>query len=92
LIKIIGGKMKDLKFKVAIAVIIVLVLALLYLVVIGPSIQGYVINQQIQGQQATINAIIQTVDQQGYVVLGNGENAIVLSRNPQLEQQLQEAN
>ncbi len=83
--------MKDVKFKVAIGVIVILTLALLTVVVIAPSFQGYVINKQIESQQAAVNTIIQQVNQQGYIVLSNDEQTVVLARNQQLEQQLQES-
>jgi len=82
--------MRDKKFAIALIVIVVLVLVLVYLTLLGPKIQGYVVQEQIEAQQVAVNAIIQIVNQQGYVVLGQGDNAVVLVRSPQLEQQLQQ--
>jgi type II secretory pathway pseudopilin PulG len=84
--------MRDLKFKIAVGVILVLAIALLYLTVIGPQVQGYIVRNQIQGQlagqQATVSAIMNMVNQQGYIVLSDEQNTVVLTRNPQLEAQL----
>ncbi|MAG07768.1 hypothetical protein CMI46_03040 [Candidatus Pacearchaeota archaeon] len=87
--------MRDLKFKIAVGIILVLAIAVLYLTVIGPQVQGYIVRNQIQGQlagqQATVGAIINMVNQQGYIVLSDEQSSIVLTRNPQLEAQLEES-
>ena len=81
--------MRDKKFAIALTVIVVLALALVYITLVGPKIQGYIINSQIEAQQEVVNGIIQFVNQQGYIILGQGESAVVLVRSPELEQQLQ---
>ena len=68
----------DKKFGVAILIIAVLAIALLYVTFIGPSISGYVEDKRIQGQTETVQAILQIVEQQGYVAIGEGEDAVVL--------------
>jgi len=70
--------MADRKFKIAVLFILVLAIALLYITVIGPSVQGIFVDKQIEAQQAAVGAIIQVIGQQGYVVLGNETNSIVL--------------
>ena len=80
--------MRDKKFVIAVIVIIVLAVALLYVTLVGPKLQGYFIKQQISAQQAAVNAIIGIVEQQGYVVLNDGEKSIVLVKYvpPETEQ------
>jgi predicted Abi (CAAX) family protease len=73
-----GGQMKDRKFLIALIIIVVLALALLYVALIGPKVQGYVVNKQIEAQQSTVDAIVSVVNQQGYVVLGEGEGQVIL--------------
>jgi len=70
--------MRDKRFAVAVVIIIILALVLLYFVFIGPRIQGYLVNQQIQAQQVLINAIISQVGTQGFVQLSNGNDSVVL--------------
>ena len=70
--------MADRKFKVAVFIIVILALALLYLTVIGPELQGFFVEKQVEAQQAAVGAIVQIVAQQGYVVLGNDTASIVL--------------
>jgi hypothetical protein len=84
------GKMRDVKFKVAVIIIFILVIALLYVTLIGPLMQRYLIDKQLEGQQSAVNSIIQIVNQQGYIILSNDQTTIVLARNPQLEAQLQD--
>jgi type II secretory pathway pseudopilin PulG len=80
--------MGDKKFIIALSVIIVLAIALVYLTVIGPKIQGYVVGKQAQAQENVVNAILNMVDQQGYVAIGDGENSVVLVKyNPDGVQQ-----
>jgi len=80
--------MRDKKFAIAVFIIVVLAFILLYFVVVGPRIEGYVINKQINAQQSAVNAIIQVVEQQGYVVLGDEENQIVLVKYQLPEEQV----
>jgi hypothetical protein len=70
--------MRDKRFAIALAIIIVLAVALLYMTVVGPKIDGYVVSKQAQAQENVVNAILQVVDQQGYVAIGDGENSVVL--------------
>ncbi|MAG07215.1 hypothetical protein CMI46_00155 [Candidatus Pacearchaeota archaeon] len=80
--------MREKKFVIALVVIIVLALALVYLTVVSPQIQGYVISKQAQAQENVVNAILNMVDQQGYVAIGDGENSVVLVKyNPEGVQQ-----
>ena len=72
--------MRDKKFIIALLVIVVLAFALLYLTVINPRIQGYVIGKEVQAQENVVNAILQVVEQQGYIAIGDGENSVVLVR------------
>ncbi|MEK6873225.1 MAG: hypothetical protein AABW91_00080 [Nanoarchaeota archaeon] len=79
-----GGNMKDKKFLIAMVVIVVLALVLLYVLLIGPKIQGYVVQRQIDAQQVAVQTIVQVVNQQGYVVLGQGNDSIILVKyNPE---------
>ena len=70
--------MRDKKFVFAVLIIVVLACALLYLVFIGPKIEGYVVNKQVQAQQMVVKAIIQQANQQGYVQLFDGETNVLL--------------
>ncbi|MEA3329299.1 MAG: hypothetical protein U9Q06_00990 [Nanoarchaeota archaeon] len=82
---------KDVRFRIAVVMIALLIAVILYITVAGPSIQGYLIKNQIAGQQEAVKAITQIVNQQGYIVLNDGQNTMVLARNPELEAQLQES-
>ena len=84
--------MVDKKFAIAVLIIVVLAVALLYMTVINPRIQGYIISKQAQAQEGVVQAILQIVDQQGYVALGDGENSVVLVRYqpPEAQAQAQE--
>jgi len=70
--------MRDKKLGIAVLIIVVLAVALLYVLVIGPKIQGYVIAKETIAQENVVNAILSIVEQQGYVAIGQGENAVVL--------------
>jgi hypothetical protein len=70
--------MKDKKFLIALGVIALLALILLYVLIIGPTIQGYIVKKQIDAQENTIRAIVQVVGQQGYINLTDGNNSMVL--------------
>jgi len=60
-----------------------LAIALAYVAFIGPKIQGYIVAKQVEAQQNVVNAILDVVDQQGYVAIGDGENSVVLVKyNP----------
>ena len=79
--------MRDTKFLVALIIIIVLAVALLYFTLVGPKIQGYIIAKQVQAQETVVNSILEIVDRQGYISIGNGENSIVLVKYQPPEQQ-----
>ncbi len=70
--------MKDKRFTIAVLVIVALGIALLYLTVISPKIQGYVISKETQAQESTVQAILEIVDRQGYIAIGDGESSVVL--------------
>ena len=72
--------MLDKKFMIAIGIIVILGVALLYVAVVGPKIQGYFDDKQIQAQAETVQAILQIVEQQGYVAIGDGADSVVLVR------------
>lgn len=80
--------MRDKKFAIMLGIIIVLSLALLYLLLIGPSIQGYVVNRQIEAQDLVISVIVQTVNQQGYVVLNTEQGQMILVPYKEPQQQV----
>ena len=86
--------MVDKKFAIAVSIIVLLAIALLYMAVISPRIQGYIINKQAQAQEGVVQAILQIVDQQGYVALGDGEASVVLVKYqpPEVQAQVQEQN
>lgn len=83
--------MADTKFKVAVGIIVVLTVVLIFITVVQPSYQGYVVKNQIESQQEAVSAIIQIVNNQGYVILSDNTSTIVLSRNPQLEAELEKS-
>jgi len=70
--------MKDKKFTLALIVIVLLVLALVYILLVAPSLQGFLINQEITAKQDAVKTIMQIVDQQGYVVLTDNNESVVL--------------
>lgn len=70
--------MKDKKFIIALAIIVILALLLVYIVFIGPRLQGYLVQKQVDAQQDVVKTIIQIVNQQGYVVLNNENSSVVL--------------
>ena len=76
--------MRDKKMVIAAIAIVVLALALIYVLLIEPKIQGYVVQKQVNAQEVTVQAIVQIVNQQGYVVLGQGNDSVVLVKyNPE---------
>jgi len=76
--------MRDKKMVIATIAIVVLALALIYVLLIEPKIQGYVVQKQVNAQEVTVQAIVQIVNQQGYVVLGQGNDSVVLVKsNPE---------
>ena len=80
--------MRDKKFAIMLGIIVLLSLALLYLLLIGPSIQGYVVNRQIEAQDLVISVIVQTVNQQGYVVLNTEQGQMILVPYQEPQQQM----
>ena len=68
----------DRKFAIAILLILILAFALVYITLIKPKIQGYVINKQIEAQGIVVKAIMNQVNAQGYVQLFDGNNSIIL--------------
>ncbi len=79
--------MKDTKFLVALIIIVVLAIALLYFTLVGPKLQGYIIAKQVQAQENIVNSILDLVNRQGYVSIGNGENSVILIKYQPPEQQ-----
>jgi len=76
---------------VLIIVILILLSVILYSFVLKPWINGYVINKQIQAKDATLNAILYQIQQQGYTQIADSEgNTITLV--PYNIQQAQEPN
>ncbi|MFA6022751.1 MAG: hypothetical protein WC781_01545 [Candidatus Pacearchaeota archaeon] len=73
----------DKKFAVAIGIIVVLALVLVYVLFIGPTIQGFVVQKQVAAQKIAVQTIMQVVNQQGYVVLGEGNDTMILVRYQQ---------
>ena len=84
----------DKKFLSALLLIVALSAVLLYVLVISPTIQGYIVNKEDQARESTVQAILGIVDQQGYVAIGDGESSVVLVKyQPQgTQEQLQEDN
>ena len=70
--------MRDKRFGIALLIIVLLVIALAYVTFIGPKIQGYIVAKQIQAQENVVNTILDVVDKQGYIAIGDGENSVVL--------------
>ena len=81
------GKMKDKKFAVALLFIVVLAIALLYVLVVAPRFQGYVVNKQVDAQKVLITSMMDAANQKGYITLSDGESTIVLINQKVLEQQ-----
>ena len=83
--------MRDRRLAIALFIIVVLAVALLYLTVISPKIEGYVISRELQAQENVVNTILEIVNQQGYVAIGEGENSVVLVKYvPEQNNQLAE--
>jgi len=80
-------KMRDRRLTIAVVIIVLLALALVYLLFISPGINGYIVKKQIDAQQIAVDAIVQIVDQQGYVALtDSNNNSVVLIKYEQPEQ------
>ncbi len=61
-----------------IAIIVLLLGFLAYVFWLAPSINGYVVNQQISAQKVLVDAIFTALSQQGYVQLTNAEGESVI--------------
>ncbi|MEM3113111.1 MAG: hypothetical protein QXI33_01655 [Candidatus Pacearchaeota archaeon] len=70
--------MRDKKFAIAIIIIILLTIALIYVVFLGPKIQGYFIQKDVAAQEKVVRYIIDLANQNGYVVLTTGNESIIL--------------
>ncbi|MDO8467851.1 MAG: hypothetical protein Q7S56_02805 [Nanoarchaeota archaeon] len=55
-------------------VILVLVAVVAYIFLIAPSINGYIVNKQIEAQQILVSTIIQQIQAQGYVQIPVSSN------------------
>jgi len=70
--------------KISITLIVILLLVIVYFLIAKPQIDGYVVKKQVDAMDQTVSLIIQAVNQNGWVQLGEGENAILLCRfNPE---------
>ncbi|HLD98427.1 MAG TPA: hypothetical protein VI815_03810 [Candidatus Nanoarchaeia archaeon] len=69
---------RDKRFAIAILIILILLAVLAYVLLIGPGIQGYVINKQINAQETVVKAVIDIVEQQGFVSLTDGNRSVIL--------------
>lgn len=58
--------------------VLVLGVLVLYAFVIKPSLNGYVVNAQNQGVNATMNYILNQLQQQGYVSFNVGNQTLIL--------------
>lgn len=74
--------MRNKGLAIAIVIIAILVLAIVYLTLVGPRLQGYVINKQVEGYNIGANQVIQQIIQMAerdeFVNLGTEENPYVL--------------
>ena len=65
-------------------VALVLILVVVYIFLIKPTIQGYVVNKQVEATDFIIGTILNQVQQQGFVQLTYGNQTMVLiPYNPQ---------
>lgn len=85
------GKMKDKKFAVALGIIVLLAIVLLYVLVLAPRLQGYVVNKQVDAQKILIKSMMDAANQQGYITLNDGETEVVLINQKVLTQQAAQA-
>ena len=69
---------RDKRLVIAVVIILILIAVLLYVLLIGPSIQGYVVQKQVNAQENVIKAIIDVVEQQGSISLTDGNRSVVL--------------
>jgi len=64
---------------ILIVVIVVLILALLYILVVAPKVNGFVIEKQVDAQRQVIAAMIQSLNQNGFVQISDDQgNTITL--------------
>ena len=80
------GKMKDKKFAVALGIIVLLAIALLYVLVVSPRFQGYMVSKQVDAQKVLIKSMIDAANQNGFITLNDGETEVVLINKKMLEQ------
>ena len=66
------------KFIIAVGIIIVLVLVIFGIVVLKPQLEKYIEDKQVEAQINVVNIIMQIINEQGYVVLGEGEEQVIL--------------
>lgn len=59
-------------------VLLVLVIVVVYAFLIKPTIQGYVVNKQIEASDIIIGTIVSQIQQQGYVQLSYKNESMVL--------------
>ena len=69
---------KNAKWTIAVLLIVILAGALLFVLVVKPQVNKYITTKQIEAQQITVMAIMQTVQQQGYVALNIANQSMVL--------------
>ena len=79
---------------VLILITLVLVAVMCYIFVLKPSINGYVVNKQVQAQDATLNTILYQIQQQGYAQIGDtqGNTITLIPYVPQAQVQQVQAN
>jgi len=74
--------MKNRKLMIAIGIIVILLIFIGYSSVIKPKWNKYTLDRKIETQQETIKLIVdlihQQINQQRYVVIGEGEEAMIL--------------
>ena len=69
---------RDKRLLIAVVIILVLVAVLAYILLIKPGFQGYVVNQQINAQENVVKAVLDIVEQQGFVQLTDGNRSVIL--------------
>jgi hypothetical protein len=84
--------MIDKKFLFAVLIILVLGGILIYITVVSPKIQGYIVQKQVQVQQDLIKSMIIAANQQGYITLQDGNDTLVLVKYIPQQQTPQQIN
>ncbi|MEK6895185.1 MAG: hypothetical protein AABX48_01565 [Nanoarchaeota archaeon] len=69
---------------ILVLVILVLVAVVAYIFLIAPSINGYIVNKQIEAQQILVSTIIQQIQAQGYVQIpvSSNESLVLVPYQP----------